>query len=94
VLLGKDGPVRKTFATKRATDTDFRVRGKFDRIRILVCNIHRGDVKCDDTTHRRDRDFDRDRDFGRDRIGARTQSAKKRAVKEQGVRKHSAALGP
>jgi hypothetical protein len=51
-LLGPDKPVRRFFITYKSTETDFRVRGRFDRVRVLVCKIAIPSFRCDTKVYR------------------------------------------
>jgi hypothetical protein len=47
-LLGSDRPpVRRFFVTMGSTETDFRVKGRFERVRVIVCKVAIPTVRCD-----------------------------------------------
>jgi len=51
-LLGGKRPVRRFFVTFGSTETDFRVKGRFERVRVIVCKIAIPTVRCGNKVYR------------------------------------------
>jgi hypothetical protein len=44
-------PVRRFFVTMGSTETDFRVKGRFERVRVIVCKVAIPTVHCDNKVY-------------------------------------------